>query len=194
MQVNPCSRGYFLPAIGAALINGAGIAAAQTTVQLSSFNLSPKSIADLTERATHLAAAYGSQAGVPCGSGGNATHFDSLTAAATGQTAGTDFCAGLTGATLTSCMSAWEPTAPGAFPRCPETQAANAGQWGVCASFALSCPITATYYDDSNPRFMDWWTIFYWAWWITWAPFVGFFVAIISRNTHAGARTQDAPR
>jgi len=30
--------------------------------------------------------------------------------------------------------------------------------------------------------FMDWWTIFYWAWWITWAPFVGFFVAIISRG------------
>jgi hypothetical protein len=29
---------------------------------------------------------------------------------------------------------------------------------------------------------MDWWTIFYWAWWITWAPFVGFFVAIISRG------------
>jgi hypothetical protein len=30
--------------------------------------------------------------------------------------------------------------------------------------------------------FMDWWTIFYWAWWITWAPFVGFFVALISRG------------
>ena len=29
---------------------------------------------------------------------------------------------------------------------------------------------------------MDWWTIFYWAWWITWAPFVGFFVALISRG------------
>ena len=26
------------------------------------------------------------------------------------------------------------------------------------------------------------WTIFYWAWWISWAPFVGTFVARISRG------------
>jgi hypothetical protein len=38
------------------------------------------------------------------------------------------------------------------------------------------------YFGDTNAMFMDWWTIFYWAWWITWAPFVGFFVAIISRG------------
>ncbi|MCG8465440.1 MAG: BCCT family transporter [Xanthomonadales bacterium] len=31
----------------------------------------------------------------------------------------------------------------------------------------------------------DWqnsWTVFYWAWWITWAPFVGIFIARISRG------------
>ena len=31
----------------------------------------------------------------------------------------------------------------------------------------------------------DWfggWTIFYWGWWISWAPFVGVFVARISRG------------
>lgn len=31
----------------------------------------------------------------------------------------------------------------------------------------------------------DWsgaWTIFYWAWWLTWAPFVGVFIARISRG------------
>jgi len=27
-----------------------------------------------------------------------------------------------------------------------------------------------------------WWTIFYWAWWIAWAPFVGTFIARISRG------------
>ena len=43
-------------------------------------------------------------------------------------------------------------------------------------------PTTASYFDDTNPMFMDWWTIFYWAWWITWAPFVGFFVALVSRG------------
>jgi choline-glycine betaine transporter len=29
---------------------------------------------------------------------------------------------------------------------------------------------------------MDSWTIFYWGWWIAWAPFVGMFIAKISRG------------
>jgi len=32
------------------------------------------------------------------------------------------------------------------------------------------------------PAWMDWWTIFYWGWWIAWAPFVGTFLARISRG------------
>ncbi|ABO94843.1 BCCT family transporter: glycine betaine/carnitine/choline, partial [Ostreococcus lucimarinus CCE9901] len=35
---------------------------------------------------------------------------------------------------------------------------------------------------DSPTSFMDTWTVFYWAWWITWAPFVGMFYAKISRG------------
>ncbi|MFO7753249.1 MAG: BCCT family transporter [Desulfobacteraceae bacterium] len=39
---------------------------------------------------------------------------------------------------------------------------------------------------SSNPfKGYDWtkeWTLFYWAWWIAWAPFVGLFVASISRG------------
>jgi glycine betaine transporter len=34
----------------------------------------------------------------------------------------------------------------------------------------------------SDPEWMAAWTIFYWAWWISWAPFVGTFVARISRG------------
>lgn len=34
--------------------------------------------------------------------------------------------------------------------------------------------------DDSG--WQDGWTTFYWAWWITWAPFVGMFIARISRG------------
>jgi choline/glycine/proline betaine transport protein len=30
--------------------------------------------------------------------------------------------------------------------------------------------------------FLDAWTIFYWAWWVSWAPFVGTFIARISRG------------
>ncbi len=36
-------------------------------------------------------------------------------------------------------------------------------------------------YDEPS----DWlggWTVFYWAWWIAWAPFVGLFIARISRG------------
>jgi len=37
-------------------------------------------------------------------------------------------------------------------------------------------------YEQSQTEFMDWWTVFYWGWWISWAPFVGMFVAMISRG------------
>lgn len=33
-----------------------------------------------------------------------------------------------------------------------------------------------------NNEWYGWWTIFYWAWWIAWAPFVGVFIARISRG------------
>jgi glycine betaine transporter len=34
----------------------------------------------------------------------------------------------------------------------------------------------------SDGEFVTGWTIFYWAWWISWAPFVGVFIARISRG------------
>jgi glycine betaine transporter len=33
-----------------------------------------------------------------------------------------------------------------------------------------------------NRGWLDSWTLFYWAWWISWAPFVGMFIARISRG------------
>ena len=35
---------------------------------------------------------------------------------------------------------------------------------------------------QENPAWMDWWTIFYWGWWIAWSPFVGTFMAKISKG------------
>ena len=32
------------------------------------------------------------------------------------------------------------------------------------------------------PRWIDSWTIFYWGWWVAWSPFVGMFIAKISRG------------
>ncbi len=37
-------------------------------------------------------------------------------------------------------------------------------------------------YDMKAVRWTSSWTIFYWAWWIGWAPFVGMFIARISRG------------
>jgi choline/carnitine/betaine transport len=34
----------------------------------------------------------------------------------------------------------------------------------------------------TDPEWLGAWTIFYWAWWISWAPFVGIFIARISRG------------
>jgi glycine betaine transporter len=35
---------------------------------------------------------------------------------------------------------------------------------------------------DANRAWINDWTIFYWAWWISWAPFVGIFIARVSRG------------
>mmetsp|Transcript_11529 Transcript_11529/g.31111 ORF Transcript_11529/g.31111 Transcript_11529/m.31111 type:complete len:820 (-) Transcript_11529:328-2787(-) len=38
------------------------------------------------------------------------------------------------------------------------------------------------YFASHHSSFIDWWTIFYWGWWISWSPFVGMFIAKISRG------------
>ncbi|UTW11871.1 BCCT family transporter [Marinobacterium rhizophilum] len=35
---------------------------------------------------------------------------------------------------------------------------------------------------DPKGQWQGWWTIFYWGWWIAWAPFCGIFIARISRG------------
>ncbi|WP_188456267.1 BCCT family transporter [Virgibacillus oceani] len=36
--------------------------------------------------------------------------------------------------------------------------------------------------SGDNRSWFDAWTLFYWAWWISWAPFVGMFIARVSRG------------
>ena len=43
--------------------------------------------------------------------------------------------------------------------------------------FALSNP-----FGREDPGYMQGWTAFYWAWWISWSPFVGMFIARVSRG------------
>lgn len=35
---------------------------------------------------------------------------------------------------------------------------------------------------DPERQWQSWWTIFYWGWWIAWCPFVGLFIARISKG------------
>lgn len=47
-------------------------------------------------------------------------------------------------------------------------------------SFRLMAQTAATTSDAQ--AFMDGWTTYYWAWWVSWTPFVGLFIARISRG------------
>lgn len=47
-------------------------------------------------------------------------------------------------------------------------------------TFTLLAQSSAT--SDDAQVFMDTWTTYYWAWWVSWTPFVGIFVAKISRG------------
>jgi len=150
---------------------------------LKAMHTSPKSVTEVADVAASFTAIYGSipAAGVPCGSGpSNTTHWDQW---------GVDYlafghaddliCAAAISGQEAACATFWSSVE---WPRCPETTVVDTDAWGMCMSHMMACPTTKTYFDDTNAMFMDWWTIFYWAWWITWAPFVGFFVAIISRG------------
>jgi hypothetical protein len=37
---------------------------------------------------------------------------------------------------------------------------------------------------DRPVEWMNNWTLFFWAWWVAWSPFVGLFLARISRAHH----------
>lgn len=41
---------------------------------------------------------------------------------------------------------------------------------------------TATFEEPERQAWLSDWTVFYWAWWIAWSPFVGMFIARISRG------------
>jgi BCCT family betaine/carnitine transporter len=61
--------------------------------------------------------------------------------------------------------------------------------WAILSGFVTNLYQYARYLPElSNPfgrtdaNFRDGWTSFYWAWWISWSPFVGMFIARISRG------------
>ncbi len=37
-------------------------------------------------------------------------------------------------------------------------------------------------FEEDGKQWLGWWTTFYWGWWMSWAPFVGIFIARISKG------------
>src|SRR5699024_5626219 len=54
------------------------------------------------------------------------------------------------------------------------------GMW-LANFFSMSFDIGA-YAGDDGAAWYSTWTLFYWGWWIAWAPFVGIFIARVSRG------------
>ncbi|MGC3874283.1 BCCT family transporter [Halomonas sp. GXIMD04776] len=49
-------------------------------------------------------------------------------------------------------------------------------------SYAKDLPALSNPFGREDSDFVGGWTAFYWAWWISWSPFVGMFIARVSRG------------
>lgn len=49
-------------------------------------------------------------------------------------------------------------------------------------SYLANLPALSNPFGRDDTNFVHGWTAFYWAWWISWSPFVGMFIARVSRG------------
>ncbi len=62
------------------------------------------------------------------------------------------------------------------------TLVALTGFWNGLSTYVTEfIPLSAPFGREDDAYRQDW-TIFYWAWWVSWAPFVGMFIARVSRG------------
>ncbi|MBA5760806.1 BCCT family transporter [Vibrio sp. 404] len=50
------------------------------------------------------------------------------------------------------------------------------------ATYIVNIPALSMPFDRPDVNFSQGWTAFYWSWWISWSPFVGMFIARVSRG------------
>ncbi|MEC9342223.1 MAG: BCCT family transporter, partial [Pseudomonadota bacterium] len=62
------------------------------------------------------------------------------------------------------------------------TLALITGFFGNLWSYVVNLPALSNFVGRTDTNFYDGWTAFYWAWWISWSPFVGMFIARVSRG------------
>lgn len=56
------------------------------------------------------------------------------------------------------------------------------GFFSSLGAYAVNLPALSQPFDRADANFSQGWTAFYWAWWISWSPFVGMFIARVSRG------------
>jgi BCCT family betaine/carnitine transporter len=56
------------------------------------------------------------------------------------------------------------------------------GFWTNLVAYGQSLPALSNPFGREDANFSQGWTAFYWAWWISWSPFVGMFIARVSRG------------
>ena len=79
----------------------------------------------------------------------------------------------------------------------PRVRTLRQATLAVRSAYSLSKEAIDTMWGvRTGAGFMNGWTIFYWGWWISWAPFVGMFIARISRGRTVGQviRARSSPR
>lgn len=62
------------------------------------------------------------------------------------------------------------------------TAAIASGFFEYLGAYLMNLPALSNPIGRTDQHFFDGWTAFYWAWWISWSPFVGMFIARVSRG------------
>ncbi|EIV8505548.1 BCCT family transporter [Vibrio parahaemolyticus] len=62
------------------------------------------------------------------------------------------------------------------------TMAILTGFFDNIASYITNIPALSMPFGREDVNYSQGWTAFYWAWWISWSPFVGMFIARVSRG------------
>ncbi|MCK6264609.1 BCCT family transporter [Vibrio sp. ZSDE26] len=62
------------------------------------------------------------------------------------------------------------------------TLAIATGFFSSMANYVKDLPALSMPFGREDENFSQGWTVFYWAWWVSWSPFVGMFIARISRG------------
>lgn len=62
------------------------------------------------------------------------------------------------------------------------TMAIIGGFFSNLGAYVKYLPELANPFGRTDSNFVQGWTAFYWAWWISWSPFVGMFIARVSRG------------